>query len=150
MAEAGLNAVRIPIGYWAVDVRDDEPYVSGQYPYMIQAVQWAREVGFQVMIDLHGAPGSQNGQDNSGLIGPVLFPSNTSNADRSLNVLRNISAEFSRDVYGGAVTTIELLNEPRLDDDKFPMPQLENFYAEAAETVRDASSDLINVVIHGT
>jgi aryl-phospho-beta-D-glucosidase BglC (GH1 family) len=27
---AGLNSVRIPIGYWAVDVQDTEPYVSGQ------------------------------------------------------------------------------------------------------------------------
>ena len=100
---SGLNAVRIPIGYWAVDVRDDEPYVSGQYPYLIQAVQWAGELGLSVLIDLHGAPGSQNGQDNSGLIGPVLFASNTSNADRSLDVLRNLTQEFSRDVYGDVV-----------------------------------------------
>lgn len=57
-----------------------------------------------MLIDLHGAPGSQNGQDNSGLIGPVLFPTNSSNADRSLDVLRNLTQEFSRDVYGGVVT----------------------------------------------
>jgi glucan 1,3-beta-glucosidase len=101
---AGLNAVRIPVGYWAVDVRADEPYVSGQYPYLIQAVQWAGELDLQVLVDLHGAPGSQNGQDNSGLIGPVLFPSNSTNADRSLSVLRNLTEEFSRDVYGGVVT----------------------------------------------
>ena len=78
---------------------------SVQYPYLIQAVQWAREFGFTVMIDLHGAPGSQNGQDNSGLIGPVLFPSNTSNSDRSLNVLRNLTEEFSKDTYGTVVTS---------------------------------------------
>lgn len=69
MAAAGLNAVRIPFGYWAVDVNDYEPYVSGQYPYLIRAVNWASELGMSVLIDLHGAPGSQNGQDNSGLIG---------------------------------------------------------------------------------
>lgn len=51
---AGLNAVRIPIGYWAVDLLDYEPYVSGQYPYLIRAVQWAGELGLQVLIDLHG------------------------------------------------------------------------------------------------
>lgn len=27
---AGLNSVRIPVGYWAVDVLQYEPYVSGQ------------------------------------------------------------------------------------------------------------------------
>lgn len=151
MKSAGLNAVRIPIGYWTVDVRPDEPYVTGQYPYLIQAVQLSSEFGFQVMIDLHGAPGSQNGQDNSGLIGPVFFPSNSSNSDRSLDVLRNLTEEFSQDVYGGAVTAIELLNEPRLDDDSFPMKQLKEFYDKGVEVVSSASanSNPIDIVIHG-
>jgi glucan 1,3-beta-glucosidase len=151
MKSAGLNAIRIPIGYWAVDVRSDEPYVTGQYPYLIQAVQWSSEFGFQVMIDLHGAPGSQNGQDNSGLIGPVLFPSNSSNSDRSLDVLRNLTEEFSQNVYGGAVTAIELLNEPRLDDDNFPMSQLKEFYDDGVKVVSSASvgSSPIDIVIHG-
>ena len=151
MKSAGLNAVRIPIGYWTVDIHPDEPYVTGQYPYLIQAVQWSSEFGFQVMIDLHGAPGSQNGQDNSGLIGPVLFPSNSSNSDRSLDVLRNLTAEFSQDIYGGAVTAIELLNEPRLDDDNFPMSQLKEFYDDGVEVVSSASagSNPIDIVIHG-
>jgi glucan 1,3-beta-glucosidase len=151
MKLAGLNAIRIPIGYWAVDVRPDEPYVTGQYPYLIQAVQWSSEFGFQVMIDLHGAPGSQNGQDNSGLIGPVLFPSNSSNSDRSLDILRNLTGEFSQNIYGGAVTAIELLNEPRLDDENFPMSQLKDFYDDGVEVVTSASvgSNPIDIVIHG-
>jgi glucan 1,3-beta-glucosidase len=151
MKSAGLNAIRVPIGYWAVDARSDEPYVTGQYPYLIQAVQWSREFGFQIMIDLHGAPGSQNGQDNSGLIGPVLFPSNSSNSDRSLDVLRNLTEEFSQDIYGGAVTAIELLNEPRLDDENFPMSQLKEFYDDGVEVVSSASvgSNPIDIVIHG-
>ena len=151
MKSAGLNAIRIPIGYWAVEVHSDEPYVAGQYPYLIQAVQWSSEFGFQVMIDLHGAPGSQNGQDNSGLIGPVLFPSNSSNSDRSLDVLRNLTEEFSQDVYAGAVTAIELLNEPRLDDDNFPMSQLKDFYNNGVEVVSGTSdiSNPIDIVVHG-
>ncbi|KAI6815896.1 P-loop containing nucleoside triphosphate hydrolase protein [Hortaea werneckii] len=153
MAAAGLNTVRIPLGYWAVDVNGYEPYVSGQYPYLIRAVNWASEFGMRVLIDLHGAPGSQNGQDNSGLIGPVLFPSNETNADRSIRVLRNLTEEFSRDVYGSTVMGIELLNEPRLSsngtDDDFPMDQLKLFYADASRAVRRANSDeSMNVTIH--
>ncbi|KAM0698195.1 hypothetical protein Q7P36_001660 [Cladosporium allicinum] len=140
MKSAGLNAIRIPIGYWAVDILSEEPYVAGQYPYLIQAVQWSSECGFQVMIDLHGAPGSQNGQDNSGLIGPVLFPSNSSNSDRSLDILRNLTEEFSQDIYGGAVKAIELLNEPRLDDDSFPMSQLKDFYSDGVKVVSSANA----------
>ncbi|KAK4547969.1 hypothetical protein LTR36_010688 [Oleoguttula mirabilis] len=149
---AGLNAVRIPVGYWAVDRRVWEPYVNGQYPYLIRAVQWAKELGLSVLIDLHGAPGSQNGQDNSGLIGPVLFPSNSSNAARSLYVLNNLTQEFSNAIYGGAVTGIELLNEPRLGDnstDDFSMDELKDFYTDATKGVRAANdADTINVTIH--
>ncbi|KAK4888461.1 hypothetical protein LTR27_012626 [Elasticomyces elasticus] len=146
---AGLNAVRIPIGYWAVDLEDYEPYVSGQYPYLIRAVQWTSSLGLSVLIDLHGAPGSQNGQDNSGLIGPVDFTSNTTNAERSLNVLRNLTAEFSQGMYNGTVIGIELLNEPRLNSGNFTMVDLQDFYAEGAETIQNATVDTaMNVSIH--
>lgn len=144
----GLNAIRIPVGYWAVDVRSYEPYVAGQYPYLIQAVQWAGELGLSVLIDLHGAPGSQNGQDNSGLIGPVRFPTNDTNADRSLDVLRNLTKEFSRDVYGDTVMGVELLNEPRLSA-TFSMTELKEFYSEGANAVLNATArPTLNATIH--
>lgn len=149
---AGLNAVRIPLGYWAVDRRVWEPYVGGQYPYLIRAVNWAQELGLSVLIDLHGAPGSQNGQANSGLDGPVRFPSNSSNAARSYYVLNNLTNEFSKSIYGGVVTGIELLNEPRLADnstDDFSMDELKKFYTSATKGIRAANTqDTINVTIH--
>ncbi|WWC87111.1 uncharacterized protein L201_001997 [Kwoniella dendrophila CBS 6074] len=146
--EAGLNSLRIPIGYWAVDLQDDEPYVSGQYPYLIQAINWARELGLTVLIDLHGAPGSQNGQDNSGLIGPTLFPTNTSNLDRTINVLKNLTSEFSQtDIYGDqTVIGIELLNEPRLSN-TFTMTQLKDFYTQASEAISGINTNM-NIIMH--
>ncbi len=68
-------------------------------------MQWAKELGLHVMIDLHGAPGSQNGWEETGLVGPIGFVDNSSNSDRSLNVLRNLTAEFTKEMYGGAVTS---------------------------------------------
>jgi glucan 1,3-beta-glucosidase len=79
----------------------------------------------------------------------VLFASNTSNSDRSLDVLRNLTEEFSQSLYGGAVTSIELLNEPRLDDDDFTMSRLKDFYADGAEVISKAEPNKINVAIHG-
>lgn len=57
------------------------------------------------MVDLHGAPGSQNGYVGSGIEDVVLFPANQSNTDRSLKVLQNLTEEFSKDTYGGTVTS---------------------------------------------
>ena len=56
-----LNHVRIPIGYWAYDVGPGEPYLQGQRDYLAKAIGWAQQYGIKVIIDLHGAPGSQNG-----------------------------------------------------------------------------------------
>jgi glucan 1,3-beta-glucosidase len=61
IAAAGLNHVRLPIGYWAWDVSGGEPYIQGQLPYLQKAVTWAKNHGLKVIVDLHGAPGSQNG-----------------------------------------------------------------------------------------
>lgn len=54
IAAAGLNHVRIPVGYWAVAPLDGEPYVQGQLNLLDQAINWARNNGIKVLIDLHG------------------------------------------------------------------------------------------------
>ncbi|KAL9031983.1 MAG: hypothetical protein Q9196_000056 [Gyalolechia fulgens] len=64
--DAGFNTVRIPIGYWAYTKSNNDPYIQGAAPYIDKAIGWARQTGLKVWIDLHGAPLSQNGFDNSG------------------------------------------------------------------------------------
>jgi len=54
IAAAGLNHVRIPIGYWALNPLPGDPYVQGQLPVLDSAIQWARETGLKVILDLHG------------------------------------------------------------------------------------------------
>lgn len=141
---AGLNMIRIPLGYWAVaELEDFEPYVSGQYPYLVRAVNWAQELDLSVTIDIHGAPGGINGWEESGLVGPIEFPANQTNSDRTLTVLRNLTQEFSQAKYGGAVTNIELLNEPI-----FALAELKDFYTAGAKVVGTSTGDGINVTIH--
>ena len=60
-ALCSLTHVRIPIGYWAFEVGPGEPYISGQLPYLQNAIGWAAIHNLKVIVDLHGAPGSQNG-----------------------------------------------------------------------------------------
>jgi glucan 1,3-beta-glucosidase len=54
IAAAGMNHVRIPIGYWALQHLEGDPYVDGQLEYLDSAVGWARAAGLKVMVDLHG------------------------------------------------------------------------------------------------
>jgi aryl-phospho-beta-D-glucosidase BglC (GH1 family) len=54
IASIGLNHVRIPIGYWALNPLAGDPYVQGQLPILDQAIGWARSAGLKVLLDLHG------------------------------------------------------------------------------------------------
>ncbi|CAL1694455.1 unnamed protein product [Somion occarium] len=111
IAAAGLNHVRIPIGFWAFDVSGGEPYIQGQLAYLQKAITWARNHGIKVIVDLHGAPGSQNGFDNSGH--KVSFPqwqSSQSNIDRTNAIIKKLASMFAD--QSDVVTMIAPLNEP--------------------------------------
>lgn len=113
IAGAGLNHVRIPIGYWAFDTSYGEPYVrANQFDILTQGVRWARNYGLKVIIDLHGAPGSQNGFDNSGRRGSIGWPNDPNNRQRAKAALQTMASRFSQGEFAGTVTQIELLNEP--------------------------------------
>lgn len=66
------NYVRIPLGFWAVETLDSEPFLEGvAWQYFVRALGWARKYGLRVLLDLHGLPGSQNGWNHSGKAGVV-------------------------------------------------------------------------------
>lgn len=50
IASKGLNHVRIPVGYWAVQTNPGDPYVSGQLEFLDKAIVWARNAGLKVII----------------------------------------------------------------------------------------------------
>lgn len=81
---AGLNWIRVPLAFWAIETWAGEPYLEGTswksafYPallcelqlihrdsrYFVRFLGWARKYGMRVCLDLHAVPGSQNGQSN--------------------------------------------------------------------------------------
>ena len=67
MAGAGVNAVRLPIGFWvtAGTAEAAAPFVEGGLAYIDKAMEWGAAHGIGVLIDMHAAPGSQNGFDHS-------------------------------------------------------------------------------------
>ena len=72
--------MRIPVGFWMFKAGPNDPFPKpqvkdsdGRRYYLKRLVQWADEIGLRVILDLHGAPGSQNGMDHSGRRGEVNF-----------------------------------------------------------------------------
>lgn len=143
IADAGLNTVRIPIGYWAFQKLDSDPYVQGQVEYLDKAIEWARNQKLMVWIDLHGAPGSQNGFDNSGLRDTIGYQSDE-NVLLTLTVLQQIFDKYGSDDYLDVVSGIEFLNEP-LGPSSL-LDALKNFYTWAYDNMRLVSKN--SVIIH--
>jgi glucan 1,3-beta-glucosidase len=144
IANYGLTHVRIPIGYWAFCQLDGDPYVQGQEKYLDLAIGWARNAGLNVWIDLHGAPGSQNGFDNSGLRDQYGWQTGN-NVETTLGVLDYISKKYGASEYADVVTSIELLNEPL--GPAFNMDGIKSFYQRGYDIVRKNAPNL-NVVFH--
>lgn len=86
---------------------------------MLRTVKLAEKYKLGILIDLHGAPGSQNGEAHSGVStgGAGLF-SNSANTQKTLEVLTYLTQQFAS---VSNVVGIELLNEPK------PNPALEGF-----------------------
>ena len=64
------------------------------------------------MIDLHGAPGSQNGYDNSGHRGSANWADDYNNVLRTKAVVQTLALKYSDPSYWQVVTALGLLNEP--------------------------------------
>lgn len=135
LTEHGINALRIPVPHWVFG--DVEPHV-GSIDILDMIIKSAHKMGFKILLDLHTAPGSQNGQDHSGVAGSASWHKDPSNIDQTLSVLEKLIRRYP-EVWG-----IELLNEP---SPKIPLKVLESFYRDAYHKIR-AINDQVLIVMH--
>ena len=146
-----INLSRIPIGYWSIPLTSSDtseptstaPFVTGAWTYFLRALVWAKKYNINVIADLHGAPGSQNGYDNSGqLTNNPVWALNKSNVTRTVDTLK-----FLAKTVGNQVSIIELLNEAagfRGDDWASVIRQ---FWQDGYDAVREAAGQSVNVMI---
>ena len=135
----GLNAVRLPVGYWALEA--PKPYVECSR-FVDFALDQCQKNGLKLLLDLHGAPGSQNGWDHSGRSGPINWHKDPQNIKKTLRVLESFAQNYGKHpaLYG-----IELLNEPRQG---IPLEILQQFYQDGYARIRKHASPDVAVVIH--
>jgi glucan 1,3-beta-glucosidase len=138
IAAAGLDHVRIPFSYWAVTTYPGDPYVKNiSWRYLLRAIEWARKYGLRVKLDPHGMPGSQNGWNHSGRSGDpnwIIGPNGPENAQKSLDIHRQLSQFFAQPRYKNVIAFYGLVNEPhRL----IPMEDLNSWTRQAYDIVRN-------------
>jgi glucan 1,3-beta-glucosidase len=134
----GLNAVRLPVGYWALEA--PKPYVAAA-KFIDFALEQCRKNDLKLLLDLHGAPGSQNGWDHSGRSGAINW-TEPSNVQETVRILETFAQKYGQhpSLYG-----IELLNEPK---DVVPLEILQQFYQDAYVVLRKHLDPGVAVVFH--
>jgi len=139
----GINLVRIPIPWWLFPDRFPAPYpYVSPLLYLDRALDFIAAEGMQVMLDLHTAPGSQNGFDNGGIEGVLSWHLDAANVDLTVAVLAAI-AERYRD--HPALHSIQVLNEPHWT---IPLEILGAFYDRAYAALRAILRRETAIVFH--
>jgi glucan 1,3-beta-glucosidase len=152
LAGVGINAVRIPLGHWILGPPypyhpkygdNSHPFVAGGIEVLDRALDWATEFGLRVMLDLHAAPGCQNGFDNGGMKDVCEWHTREEYLTHSVEVLERLAARY-RD--RSCLYAIELLNEPRWD---VPTHLLKTYYLRAYHAIRaHCPAEQVAVVFH--
>ncbi|KAK4434178.1 putative glucan 1,3-beta-glucosidase A [Sesamum alatum] len=109
--ENGLNAVRIPVGWWiASDPFPPKPYVPGSLHVLDNAFSWAEKYGIYIIIDLHAALGSQNGAEHSSSRdGSQEWGQTDDNIQQTVDVIKFLSSRYAN---SSSFLAMELMNEP--------------------------------------
>lgn len=104
-----MNLLRIP--FWYTLIEDDEnPYTLKEdaWKWLDQTVAWAEKYGLYTILDMHGAPGSQNDWDHSGRADYNQLWSNSEYQQRTIWIWGEIAKHFKDK---SSVLGYDILNE---------------------------------------
>ncbi|CAM9532715.1 unnamed protein product, partial [Ectocarpus fasciculatus] len=145
IAAIGLNSVRVPIGYWNVINDPYKMFVPKDVSISLRALDWCFDAcsrhNISVLIDLHGAPGSQNGLDHSGCQMNSEWTSNY-NVRLTLTAIEVIAKRYSAHK---SFLGIEVLNEPSYVIEQLNRTVLVDFYNAAYRVIRRNSDTAVVV-----
>ncbi len=143
LKNAGVTHMRVPLSFWIRgNVKPGEPWIPGGWRYFVRFATWVRQIGgMEIWADLHGAPGSENGFDNSGqYLGGTTggstcrgWTKSSANVERTVDILTELVQAMADEGLQDVITGFGLLNEPFLDCDA---DVLRNYYNQGLEIVR--------------
>jgi len=148
IAAVGLNTVRVPIGWWILG-RDDYDTSNSQrwraFPtdtldcLDLLITKWAKTHNVAVLISMHAAKGSQNGEQHSAPtdLGEMFWSAYPENVATTVEVVSSLADRYKdEDAFLG----IDLLNEPTGTTDQ---DVLYAYYKEAYAAIRSSGNDCV-------
>lgn len=109
IAKQGFNVIRMPI-YDLNFLFETGVYLSATpFAALDDLIEKAWSYGLYTIIDMHGVPGSQNGEEHSGRSGSSTYWSNTTAREVTCRLWEDIARHYAGNP---AVAGYDLLNEP--------------------------------------
>lgn len=142
VAELGYNSVRPALNARLFLTEGENPvYLEEGFQLLDNLVKWSKTHGVYVIIDMHGAPGGQTGQniDDSPRDLPELFME-TKYQDRLAGLWRKIAERYKDEP---TVAGYDLLNEPlpeRTGAAREHKHKLEPLYKRLTQIIREVDS----------
>lgn len=116
--ELGFNTIRLPF-YWRNILSDDLSLrdEAEAFSYLDWFIGQAAQQELYVILDLHGAPGSQSGYEHSGAAERVAgLWTSPENMDATVELWRFVARHYSeiRPDLGAWIATYDIMNEPTI------------------------------------
>ena len=149
--DAGLNTVRVPLHYglflaehdpYGLDADRGPTFAGPGWALLDRLIEWCRQSGLRVIIDMHAAPGGQTGVNHDDGTGfPLVFYLGRERR-RTEALWREIARRYRGDP---TVLGYELLNEPisTYNDEDTLNPGLEPYYRGLTAAIRAVDPDHI-------
>ncbi len=141
LKSAGINAVRIPIGYWALHAVDGLPFVAS--PDLLDtAMNWCKELELHVVFSLHSLPGHQSPDHTTGRRDHWEWGRNPRWDALALDFVEEIAARYAGNPMLAGICVV---NEP---SQQIAAETLLKFYRQAYARIRKhCSYERVAVVI---
>ena len=137
LAQNGIQTLRLPVGYWLFG--NAKPYQATSV-YVDRAFKWADKHGLTIILDVHGLPGSQNGEFHSGKAGSVDWHTNPAYVAASYDFLQALAERYG---HLKALAGISIVNEPSAN---IPVDFLQQFYQTAYQKLQKSCKNNISVI----
>ncbi|CAE6350407.1 unnamed protein product [Rhizoctonia solani] len=124
IAAAGLNTVRIPLGYWIIEDlvdRNSEFYPKGGLTFLKSGLRMLKAKGIHIILDFHAMPGvAAVNQMFAGRCTSDVHFYTEKNYERALTWAAVMTRMVYQDPDFSTVFAIEAVNEPVMDATKTP------------------------------
>ena len=143
MSSIGLNAVRVPVPWYAFGSHNDAASYISCIDYIDRAIEWGDKYDIKVLLDLATVPGGQGDSNDSSTTPESIADWHSSASGRAvaLEVLEKLAIRYGQ---ASSLLGIELLDTPVMSvrknlftmTDGIPSHYLRNFYRDAYDLIR--------------